>query len=89
MRQFIGVYTTQFVQWIFREEPKSIKATGKLNENGVDLEMAAELRYDNNRVARMRTSAIETWENVAKIVGTKGTMKVMMKIVIFSEFFSQ
>lgn len=72
----LGVYTTQFCQWIFREEPKSIKATGELNENGVDLSMEAELNYGDDKVARMRTSATETFENVAKIVGTNGTMTV-------------
>lgn len=78
----LGVYTTQFCQWIFREEPKSIKATGKLNEDGVDLEMSAELYYDNDKVAKMRTSATANYENVAKIIGTKGMMKVD-KLVVY------
>lgn len=72
----MGVYTTQFCQFIFQEEPKLIKATGKLNDDGVDLEMTAELHYSGNKVARMRTSALTTFENVGKIVGTKGTMMV-------------
>lgn len=79
----LGVYTTQFCQFIFQEEPKSIKATGKLNDEGIDLEMTAELRYSGNKVAKMRTSALTTYENVGKIVGTKGTMQVSKRQLIF------
>lgn len=72
----LGVYTTQFCQFVFEQEPISIKASGKLNDDGVDVEMTAELKYGNDRVARMRTSFLELLSNEAKIVGTKGTMTV-------------
>lgn len=72
----LGVYTIQFCQWIFQKEPISIKATGVLNDDGVDMDVVAELHYGNNKVAKMRTSFLENLSNTAKIVGTKGTMTV-------------
>lgn len=81
----VGVYTIQFCQFIFQKEPKSIKATGRLNDQGVDLEMSAELRYDDGKVAKMKTTALYTPSNTAKIYGTKGSMTVM-KFMISSYF---
>lgn len=72
----VGVYTILFCHWVFQKEPKSIKATGILNDEGIDLEMKAELNYGDNKVAKMKTSAIYTPSNTAKIIGTKGTMTV-------------
>lgn len=65
-------------QWIYQEEPKSIKATGKLNEDGVDLEMTAELNYGNNKIARIKSNALKTENNTARIVGTKGQITVRL-----------
>lgn len=72
----LGVYTIQICQWAFEQEPKSIKATGKLNSEGVDSEMQAELSYGDNKVGRIITSGLRTQNNTAKIVGTKGTIEV-------------
>lgn len=72
----VGVYTILFCHWVFQKEPKSIKATGILNDEGIDLEMSAELNYGDNKLAKMKTSAIYTPSNTAKIIGTKGTMTV-------------
>lgn len=72
----MGVYTIQACQWVFQQEPKSIKATGILNDEGVDLEMSAELHYGDNKVAKIKTSALNQLSNAAKIVGTKGQITV-------------
>lgn len=76
----IGVYTIQLCQWIFQKEPKSIKATGILNDDGIDLEMQAELYYSDKQMAKIKTSAIVTLCNTANIIGTKGTMRVSRQI---------
>lgn len=73
----VGCYTIQFCQWVFREEPKSIKATGQLNDDGIDLEMNAELRYEGGKWAKMKTTALYTPSNTAKIYGTKASMTVV------------
>lgn len=72
----LGVPLLQFVQWIYRQEPKSIKATATLNDDGVDLDATAELSYGDNKVAKIKASVLETLTNAAKVVGTKGTMTV-------------
>lgn len=72
----LGVYTIQVCQWAFQQDPKTIKATGKLNNDGVDSEMSAELSYGANKVGRIKTSGLKTQNNTAIIVGTKGTIEV-------------
>lgn len=73
----MGIYAIQLCQWIFQKVPKSVKAIGKLNEDGVDIEMIAELKYGDNKVGRVRSSLITTWPHEATIVGTKGTITVI------------
>uniref|UniRef100_A0A1B0GPG9 Trans-1,2-dihydrobenzene-1,2-diol dehydrogenase n=1 Tax=Phlebotomus papatasi TaxID=29031 RepID=A0A1B0GPG9_PHLPP len=67
----LGVYTIQVSQWAFREPPKEIKATGKLNDDGVDIETKSELIYSTG-VAKIQTSATKKLKNEAVIIGTKG-----------------
>jgi len=72
----MGVYTIQCCQWVFREPPKSIVTTGQLNEEGVDVHMESELRYGDNKVAHIKTSALHQLSNVGVIVGTKGKLTI-------------
>lgn len=72
----LGIYVIQCCQWVFQQAPKSITATGTLNEEGVDLEMSAEIIYSDSQKGRIKTSAVNTLSNEAKIVGTKGQIKV-------------
>lgn len=71
------MYPIHLCQWVFQQEPKSIKATGILNDDGVDIEMNAELHYGDNKVGRVRSSITTTCPHEATIVGTKGTIKVI------------
>lgn len=72
----LGVYTIQAVQWILRDEPISISATGQLNDEGVDLNMNATLQYKNGSIATVRTNAQKFLDNKVKIKGTKGEITV-------------
>lgn len=72
----IGVYAIHFCQMVFQKEPRSIKATGILNDDGVDVEVNAEITYPGNKTATIRLTAFHTFENTAKIHGTKGTLTV-------------
>lgn len=72
----LGVYAIQFAQFVFRDEPTSIQAKGKVNENGVDVETEVEMKYKNGGVARFKTSALEELSNKANIRGTKNFMTV-------------
>ncbi|KAG4070352.1 hypothetical protein HA402_006494 [Bradysia odoriphaga] len=77
----VGVYAIHFCQMIFNDEPKSIHATGMVNDDGVDVEVNGELIYSGNRTAKIRLSAINTFENSAIIHGTKGTLTVPYFII--------
>ena len=72
----LGVYTIQLCQFVFKDEPISIKATGTVNEDGVDIATNVELKYPNGGVGRFRTSALELLSNQAIISGTKGSITV-------------
>lgn len=76
----LGVYTIQISQWAFREPPKTIKAKGTLNDDGVDMEMTGELHYSGG-VAKIRTSGLEVLDNKATIKGTKGQITVSIRII--------
>lgn len=84
----LGIYTIQLCQWVFQQEPESIKATGQLNEDGVDVEMTAELQYRDNKLGKIKTSALDNLSNTAKIIGTKGTITVNAFTNIFWSFDS-
>ncbi|XP_055917937.1 trans-1,2-dihydrobenzene-1,2-diol dehydrogenase-like [Eupeodes corollae] len=68
----LGIYTIQLCQWAFQEPPLTIKATGELNADGVDLSIDGELHYSGSRVAKIQTSAKKLLENKAIIKGSKG-----------------
>ncbi|KAL7012787.1 hypothetical protein ACKWTF_015048 [Chironomus riparius] len=72
----LGVYTIQVSLFAFRAEPTSIKATGKLNDDGVDVETQFEMTFPNGGTAKIRTSSLKELENIATIKGTKGTMRL-------------
>lgn len=57
---------------MFGSEPVSIKATGKLNDDGVDVETEVEMKYANGGVARFKTSAMKELTNKAIIRGSNG-----------------
>lgn len=72
----LGVYAIQFCQWIFQKVPESITATGTLNDEGVDDEVSAEINYGDNKVGKIKTSALNSLSNTAIINGTKGQITV-------------
>lgn len=71
-----GSYGIDILQWIFEDDPIYIKATGKLNDDGVDTDVTAVFSYCNNRKATLKLSINEALTNVLKIVGTKRSMQV-------------
>lgn len=79
----LGVYTIQAALWAFRAAPEKVVAIGQLNEEGVDMEVIAELHFPGGGIARMKTSALEKLENKAIIQGTKGTITVSFHWIFF------
>lgn len=72
----LGIYTIIYSQFVFKKPPELITATGKLSEEGVDLEMTAILNYGNNKVGKIKSSVVKTLSNTATITGTKGHITV-------------
>uniref|UniRef100_A0A336MJ14 Trans-1,2-dihydrobenzene-1,2-diol dehydrogenase n=1 Tax=Culicoides sonorensis TaxID=179676 RepID=A0A336MJ14_CULSO len=73
----LGVYTIQVSLWGFNSQtPSKIEATGKVGENGVDIEMNGKLHFSNGGVANIRTSATKLLRNSAIIKGTKGQIEL-------------
>lgn len=73
----LGVYGLQFACMVFNNEmPHTIKASGCLNEEGVDVSTSTTLQYKGNRTATIVTHALVDMPNEAYIIGTKGTIHV-------------
>ncbi|XP_052868124.1 trans-1,2-dihydrobenzene-1,2-diol dehydrogenase-like [Anopheles cruzii] len=71
----LGVYTIQVCLWAFGGvAPTKIVASGITNEEGVDMEVTAELHFPGGGIGRMKTSALKELKNTATITGTKGSM---------------
>ncbi|KAK5649085.1 hypothetical protein RI129_003977 [Pyrocoelia pectoralis] len=73
----LGVYTLQFVQFAYKGlSPINIVAKGTLNENGVDVSSSAIISYKNGKIGIVSTHSKINLTNEARIVGTKGIIKV-------------
>ncbi|CAK1602241.1 unnamed protein product [Parnassius mnemosyne] len=72
----IGIYTLQFAQFIFKEEPIKVTAIGDLNEFGVDLVDTIVLEYKGGKRAVLNiNSNVRLW-NKATVYGNKGRATV-------------
>lgn len=73
----LGVYCLQLAVLVFgTKSPKSIVASGHLNEENVDTSMACVLTYSDGNTAVLSTSSRVWLPNEAHIIGTRGIIKV-------------
>uniref|UniRef100_A0A182J9J8 Trans-1,2-dihydrobenzene-1,2-diol dehydrogenase n=1 Tax=Anopheles atroparvus TaxID=41427 RepID=A0A182J9J8_ANOAO len=71
----LGVYTIQACLWAFGgKAPTKVLASGVTNDEGVDLEMTAEMHFPGGGIARMKTSALKELKNTATIRGSKASI---------------
>uniref|UniRef100_A0AAG5DEV5 Trans-1,2-dihydrobenzene-1,2-diol dehydrogenase n=1 Tax=Anopheles atroparvus TaxID=41427 RepID=A0AAG5DEV5_ANOAO len=71
----LGVYTIQVCLWAFGgKAPTKVLASGVTNDEGVDLEMTAEMHFPGGGIARMKTSALKELKNTATIRGSKASI---------------
>lgn len=71
----LGVYTIQVCLWAFGgKAPEKVVASGVINDDGVDVEVTAELHFPGGGIARMKTSALHQLKNTAIVRGTKGSL---------------
>lgn len=81
------MYTIQVSQFVFGTEPISIKATGTLNNDGVDVETEVEMKYPSGGVARFKTSGLREYKNRAIVRGSKASITVSKMNDISIRFF--
>ncbi|CAD7085587.1 unnamed protein product [Hermetia illucens] len=72
----LGIYAIQFSQWVFREPPKTITATGELNEDGCDMAVKADLIYSSGAKTLISISVKDVLDNTAIVKGTKGQITI-------------
>ena len=73
----LGVYAIQFACLIFNNEvPHTVRASGCVNEEGVDKSVSVSFTYKGNRTATIITQALVDLPNIAYVIGTKGMIKV-------------
>uniref|UniRef100_A0A182JXB9 Trans-1,2-dihydrobenzene-1,2-diol dehydrogenase n=1 Tax=Anopheles christyi TaxID=43041 RepID=A0A182JXB9_9DIPT len=71
----LGVYTIQMCLWAFGgRSPEKIVASGVTNDEGVDLEVTAELHFPGKGIGRMKMSALQEQKNTAVVRGSKGSV---------------
>lgn len=74
----IGIYTLNFAQYVFKEEPIKITAVGEVNDEGVDVVETVVLEYSRNRRAVLNVnSRIKLW-NRATVYGESGRITVSL-----------
>jgi len=71
----IGIYTISIIEWVLGA-PESITAVGGVNEEGVEHEVCATLRYSGDRFGTFQLSTCSELPNEAWITGTEGTIRV-------------
>lgn len=72
----LGVYPIHLSLWVFREEPCKVIAFGKLNDDGIDVEVTGELKFPSGGITKFKQSCLRPLSNVATIKGTKGKFVV-------------
>lgn len=71
-----AAFCLQICQLAFQKEPKSVKATAILNDDGVDVDTTIELDYDDGKIATIRIDLLKDRTNSATIIGANGQIKV-------------
>lgn len=72
----LGIYPV-FLSMLLLGKPSSIKAIGKLSEEGVDEACSALLHYNNGSHTTLESSLVSTLDIPAEIVGEHGIIKIL------------
>lgn len=72
----------QLALWVFREVPRCIKVSGRVNSENVDVAADIELCFSRGKRANIEVSSEKRLSNLAIIQGKEGSIKVS-KIKLF------
>ncbi|KAI5643219.1 oxidoreductase family, NAD-binding rossmann fold domain-containing protein [Phthorimaea operculella] len=73
----LGIYVLQLAQFVFKDEPIKVTATGEVNEDGVDVVDTIILEYTGGRRAVLNLHTRVRLLNNATIAGTKGRVTLL------------
>lgn len=69
------LYTAlQFIQFVYREQPRSIRAEGKINQFGVEVYAEVDFIFSGGRTATLVCSGIDNFQSQANVIGKKGVL---------------
>lgn len=72
----LGIYSV-FLSLLLLGKPCSVKAIGKLSDEGVDEDCSILLQYKNGSHATLESSLVSSLDVPAEITGEKGTIKIL------------
>ena len=78
----VGIYPITLSQWVFQQQPVSIKAVGHLGDSGVDEQVAVVMRYADGQLSQLGAAITGQTPHDAWIIGSHG------KIQIHPQFWS-
>ncbi|XP_017086676.2 LOW QUALITY PROTEIN: trans-1,2-dihydrobenzene-1,2-diol dehydrogenase [Drosophila eugracilis] len=71
-----GVYGMQLALWVFREIPRCLKVSGRVNSQNVDVAADIELCFTRGKKAFIEVSSEKKLDNLAIVKGTNGSIKM-------------
>ncbi|KAH8308303.1 hypothetical protein KR059_010230, partial [Drosophila kikkawai] len=71
-----GVYGMQLALWVFREVPRCLKVSGKVNSENVDVAANIEMCFSHGKQAFIEVSSEKRLDNMAIIKGKEGSIKM-------------
>ncbi|KAJ2951422.1 hypothetical protein O0L34_g13566 [Tuta absoluta] len=73
----LGIYVLQLAQFVFKDEPIKVTASGEVNDDGVDVVDTIILEYTGGRRAVLNLHTRVRLQNNATIAGTKGRVTLL------------
>ena len=70
----LGIYPISVSQWVMGDNPVEIQSQAALGSTGVDIVLAANLKYASGAISQFTTSFIHKARNDFAIYGTKGNI---------------
>lgn len=78
----LAPYPIQIALWAFNAEPTKTIAFGKLNEDGLDVELTGEFHFLNGGIVKFKISCLNALSNECCIKGSKGEILVSLLFML-------
>lgn len=84
----LSCYPIQMALWVFGAEPTKTIAFGKVNEDGLDMELTGEFHFLNGGIVKFKISCLNALSNECCIKGSKGEILVSLLFILHFISFS-